>query len=380
VARMPDRVAPVLSVVAHLGRGVQRIATDAAIGRFRSLPRTIADLDAESLSKIMGRSVTSATAIGGDAGTSSRARLTLTGDGVPDSIFVKMAAETAVTRLVGEVGILGETETRFYSELSPELSGVPRSYGSAFDPLTGRFVLVLEDLAATGQCEFPDTLHPLNKDQAGLIVELLARLHGTFWGRLPGRIGDGPLGWLNAASADKFTSLTQPLLKTSLRRLADRPDVPVERGRFIAENYAAVARLIDEPPQTVMHGDAHPGNVYFRNGEAGLLDWQAVRRGHPCRDLSYTLVTSMTTADRQAHQRELLDTYRQALAAAGGPDLDRDEVWDRYRKGAAYAYVAALITAGMGGMQTEGIALEGLKRGVAALEDLDTVALLEKSL
>jgi len=55
-------------------------------------------------------------------------------------------------------------------------------------------------------------------------------------------------------------------------------------------------------------------------------------------------------------------------------------LWDRYRKGALYAYVAALITAGMGGMQTEGIAMEGLRRGVAALEDLDTVALLEKSL
>ena len=129
-----------------------------------------------------------------------------------------------------------------------------------------------------------------------------------------------------------------------------------------------------------MHGDAHPGNVYFRNGEAGLLDWQAVRRGHPGRELAYTLVTSMTTADRQAHQRELLDHYRQALADAGGPDLDRDELWDRYRMGALYAYVAPLITAGMGGMQAEGIAMEGLKRGVAALEDLDTVALLEKSL
>ena len=55
-------------------------------------------------------------------------------------------------------------------------------------------------------------------------------------------------------------------------------------------------------------------------------------------------------------------------------------MWDRYRTGALYAYVASLITAGMGGMQAEGIALEGLRRGVAALEDLDTVALLEKSL
>ena len=58
-----------------------------------------------------------------------------------------MPAETAATRLMGEIGILGETETRFYQELSPELTGVPKSYGSAFDPVTGRFVIVLEDLA-----------------------------------------------------------------------------------------------------------------------------------------------------------------------------------------------------------------------------------------
>ncbi len=43
-----------------------------------------------------------------------------------------------------------------------------------------------------------------------------------------------------------------------------------------------------------------------------------------------------------------------------------------------YAYVAALITAGMGGMQEEGIALMGLRRAVAALEDLDTVAVLRE--
>ena len=168
------------------------------------------------------------------------------------------------------------------------------------------------------------------------------------------------------------------LLKTSARRLAGQTDIRVETGRFIDENYGAVAQLIDTPPHPVMHGDAHPGNTYFRNGEAGLLDWQAVRRGHPGRE-AYTLVTSMTTADRQACERELLD-YRRALAAAGGPELDRDALWDRYRQGALYAYVAPLITAGMGGMQAEGIAMEGLRRGVAALDDLETVPLLQKSL
>ena len=366
-----NRIAPILGLASHLGRGVQRIATDAIVGRVRSLPRTIGDLDAEALSRIMGRTVTSVAVIGGDAGTSSRARLALTGDDVPNSVFVKMPAETVATRLMGEVGRLAETETRFYTELSPKLTGLPKSYGSVFDPLTGGFVLVLEDLAVD-RCDFPDTLHPLDKDRAGQIVALLARLHATFWNRVP--------GWLYTASGDSPSLIVGSMLKMSARRLAERTDIPVQNGRFIDENYRAVAQLIDTPPHTVMHGDAHPGNVYFRNGEAGLLDWQAVRRGHPGRELAYTLITCMTTADRQACERDLLDEYRRTLAAAGGPELNRDELWDRYRQGALYAYVAALITAGMGGMQQADIALEGLRRGVAALEDLDTVSLLQKSL
>ncbi|MGV0742152.1 phosphotransferase [Mycolicibacterium sp. XJ870] len=372
-------VTPALGLAAHLGHGVQRIATDAAVGRMRAMPRRIADLDAGYLSQLMGRRVRAVAVIDGDAGTSSRARLALTGDDVPESVFVKMPAETAATRLMGELGRLAHTEVRFYEQLAAGLPGVPRPYGSAFDPLTGRFVLVLEDLAVQS-CEFPDTLHPLDKDRAGLTVELLARVHAAFWGRLPQRSGTGPLGWLYSASGDHTSMLTGSLLKLSTRRLAENTDIPVGNGRFIDENYRAAAQLLDQPPHTVMHGDAHPGNLYFRGDQAGLLDWQAVRRGHPGRELAYTLITSMTTTDRQAAERDLLDEYRGALAAAGGPELDRDELWDRYRMGALYAYAAPVITAGMGGMQTEGIALEGARRGVAALDDLETVALLKKSL
>ena len=251
------------------------------------------------------------------------------------------------------------------------------AYGAAFDKWTGRYLLVLEDLPES--CVFPDTLHPLSTDQASLVVELLANLHGTFWDRMR-QSGRGPLSWLYTPSGDVTSLLTGSLMTTSMKRLAERTTIPVESGRFIAENYRAVAAVIDTPPHTVMHGDAHPGNMYFRDGEAGLLDWQAVRRGHPSRELAYTLITSLTPEDRRTAQRELLDVYRQALAAAGGPDLDREDLWLRYRQGALYAYVAALITAGMGGMQVEDIAMEGLRRGVAALDDLETVAALKGSL
>jgi Ser/Thr protein kinase RdoA (MazF antagonist) len=304
--------------------------------------------------------------------------LVLTGRNVPDSVFVKVAAKTAATRLMGELGRLGHTEVRFYRQLAPRVVGAPYAYGAAFDGWTGRYLVVLEDLPAES-CEFPDTLHPLSADQASLIIELLADLHATFWDRLP-HDGRGPLGWLYTPSGDVTSLLTGSLMHSSIKRLAERTTIPMEKGSFIADNYRAVAAVIDTEPHTVMHGDAHPGNMYFQGGKAGLLDWQAVRRGHPSRELAYTLITSLTPEDRQASQRDLLDDYRRALRAAGGPELDRDDLWLRFRQAALYAYVAPLITAGMGGMQVEDIATEGLRRGVAALDDLETVAALKSSL
>ena len=368
------QLVPALNLTAHLGRGVQRIAADAVVGAVRSLPRQVSDIDAAYLTKLMQTYVSSVEVVGGDAGTSSRALLKLGGTYVPETVFLKMAAETRATRLMGELGRLGRTEVQFYRDLAPHLDDVPRCYGSAFDSLTGRFVLILEDLATGGPCEFPDTLHPLTVDQGALIVELLARVHATLWGKA------GNYPWVYSASGDSTSLLTGSLANTSVKKLARRTDIPVENGRFIINNYRAAAALIDQAPGTIMHGDAHPGNVYFRNGKAGLLDWQAVRKGHPGRELSYTLITSMTTEDRRTHQRELLETYCRALFAAGGPNLDRNELWRRYRQGATYAYIATLITAGMGGMQNDTIAFEGLARSVAALDDLDTVEQLRGSM
>ena len=367
-----------LGLAAHLSRGAGRLATDAVVGGRFGLPRTVEEIDPAVLSRVMGTTVRSIRVLSRDAGTSSRGRLVLTGKDVPDSVFVKVAAQSAATRLMGELGRLGHTEVRFYRELAPQVIGVPYCYGAAFDAWTGRYLLVLEDLPAES-CEFPDTLHPLSADQASLIIELLAELHATFWGRLP-RDGHGPMGWLYTPSGDVTSLLTGSLMHTSIKRLAERTTIPVANGSFVADNYRAVAALIDAPPHTVMHGDAHPGNMYFHGGKAGLLDWQAVRRGHPSRELAYTLITSLTPEDRQANQRELLDDYRRTLVAAGGPELDRDDLWLRFRQSALYAYVAPLITAGMGGMQVENIAMEGLRRGVAALDDLETVAALKGAL
>ena len=136
---------------------------------------------------------------------------------------------------------------------------------------------------------------------------------------------------------------------------------------------------MDIGPHTVLHGDSHPGNPYIRDGQAGLLDWQVVRRGHPARDLAYAIILGTPAPDRHGAERELLETYRQALAGEGGPELDRDELWTRYRQAVIHPYLSALTTAGLGGLQDDGIALEGLRRAVTALDELETVAALRRA-
>src|SRR5205807_1534070 len=98
---MKDAVGQAFSMMglaAHLGRGVGRVTTDAVVGSRLGLPRTVDDVDASVLSRIMGRTIRSVRVLGSDAGTSSRARLVLTGKDVPESVFVKLAAQTAATR------------------------------------------------------------------------------------------------------------------------------------------------------------------------------------------------------------------------------------------------------------------------------------------
>src|SRR5205823_14347153 len=106
-------------------------------------------------------------------------RLALTGDDVPPSVFVKTASHSAGTRLFGGLASLGENEVRFYRDVRPRLEAeAPVAHAVAFDPATGRFLLVLEDLAARG-ARFADTLTPLTPEEAAAALETLARVHAA---------------------------------------------------------------------------------------------------------------------------------------------------------------------------------------------------------
>lgn len=336
-------------MIGHVAREIRRLAVDRV--RRGPLPRTLDGVGPALLSSLLGQRVTSVRRLDGTEGTTDRVRLALTGDGVPASVFVKTASHALGTRLFGGLASLGENEVRFYRDVRPGLRAeAPDALAVAFDGSTGRFLLVLEDLAARG-ARFGDTLTPLTADGAAAALDALRLVHGTT-----------PPAWAQRNSDDP----NLPLVTRALGPLSRKVDPALQRpeAAWVLRSYPAVARALDRGPLTLLHGDPHPGNLYVVDGRVGLLDWQVVRRGDRMRDVTYLLVLGLSPEDRAVHERDLLAHYTS------------DDVWDDYRRFVAYAYVATTFTSGLGGLQGESIADEGLRRAGRALDELETLSAL----
>jgi aminoglycoside phosphotransferase (APT) family kinase protein len=112
-------------------------------------------------------------------------------------------------------------------------------------------------------------------------------------------------------------------------------------------------RLNSAGPLTLLHQDVHQGNwLRDPDGRMGLYDWQAVAKGEWALDLCYAMSVNLSTQDRRAWERELLDRYLWRLGEEGvarPPTLD--EAWLRYRQQPFHVVIFTLLTIGAGRLQ-----------------------------
>jgi len=271
---------------------------------------------------------------------------------------------------------VSKTEALFYQELAVPLSksfNLPRCIYSAIDPATGHGLVVMEDLVVGG-CKFLSALTPYTADEASTSLEQLARLHAA-----------GPEG----------SSLYElPWLVRSLDRMAQNSLIPIDmiqdllngpRGDPLPAYVLDAARLhrslgslaerFRKEPSSLVHGDAHAGNLYkLPDGKGiGLIDWQLIQRGYWALDVAYHLGAALTPEDRRANERELLAHYLDRRAAFGGPKIDGDVAWDHYRMAMLYGYYLWAVTRRVDPV----IILEFVRRLGAAVADLESFKLAE---
>lgn len=322
-------------------------------------------------------SVTSLEILSQQIGTTTRIRLAVQHNSpqLPERWFVKLPSKNWRARLITALPRLLQTEVRFYQQLAAKVP-VPLPFCLAAESSFGHgTVLVLEDITERGG-KVGAAGDRLESGAVFQAVEQLAAMHGRFW-QDRGLSREHP--WL-ADSIRRVEDLLGTILAAPLMRrgLAKAATVIPEQLHAAAMNYAANRKramaFLGDAPWTLTHHDCHPGNIFFsQDGELGLLDWQLVRLGDGIGDLSYLLCCTLAPEERSRLEPELLSHYAACLKKAGIM-LDEGELLLRYRAHCCYCLEAMVVTLAIGGMMPLEENLELIRRGAAAVQQLDSYA------
>jgi len=361
-----------------------------ALVRLDGIPRSAGDLDAAWLTRALGATapgtvVTCVESLGADSGTTTRERLRITvegggrGSSTRENLFVKRTPVHPVSRVFTTLLDLGRSEVDFYRLLGSGVPvRIPHVYWARRSARGGRFLMLMEDLGASG-CQLPTASGGLDQRRARGVVAALARLHAAFWEsprfesdlawlrsyeNRPGRVFEW---WLSARSDGPALAKFGALVPAAVRAQTHR----IHAGRPLLEAHWARA------PRTLIHGDPHAGNLFFDGDEVGLFDWQVVQVGPGLRDVSYFLVSSLDTEFRRTHERELLEHYLAVLAECGVSGLQMTDAWDQYRLFALYVWIAVAVAAAAATLQSREIVARAVARAGHALQDLAAFEALE---
>jgi hypothetical protein len=355
-------------------------------------PSSAAEVTADWLTAHVAESASAAVAqrvssLDGTTGTTDRRRLAVTWNeagraaGLPENLFVKSTSLSAKNRtMVAALG-MAVNEARFYNQAATELVGVAPHAWYASAGVGARFLIVLDDIVAAGGRPYAladvcDLAH------AEGLIDAFAALHARFW-ESPRLVDD--LSWVRTWSTRTGYGVLKRLYshgrRGALRR--DRPEVtPAVREVAAALDRHArdYYREFESGPLTLLHGDSHLGNTFaWPDGRSGLLDWQVVWRGPGLREVSYWMTTGLEPELRAVHERELIAHYLDGLRAGGVDETPSfDAAFQRYRLFTAEAWDATAMTINWPGLQAQENADAAFRRACAAVDDLETAALMNR--
>lgn len=311
--------------------------------------------------------------------TNAHATLRVTYDsanGAPATMFCKLLPSDPQRRdAIIRTG-MGPREVRFYEQLAPSLPmRLPQSF-VARERTDGAFVLLLEDLEASG-CTISDGPTGAPLDAAAAALEDLAALHLRF---VDANVRAQQVPWIPATSStsDYGSVMLQYGLDNHRDRLSDEF---AEMAELCIARPSELQEMWHRGPQTVIHGDPHIGNLFFDDGRVGFLDWGIINVNTPLRDVSYFLTMSLTVEDRRRAERDLLTHWLEIWNAGGGTPISWDDAWLAHRVHAAYTVLAScqVVTFPADATpQRQVFAAAFLDRAQSAVADLEARAAIEE--
>ncbi len=286
----------------------------------------------------------------GTGQTGCNARFSLEWDnpeGRPRTVMGKFPSLDATARATGFGGTAYVAEYNFYSRIAPTVDvRAPQCYHAALDVEAQAFCLIMEDLSGSEQ---GDQFVGLNLDEAELAIDQAVLLHAPRW-------GDPTLSEVavNPSTPEEraghLSMIYGFLLPAFIDRLGARlsPEIlqVIQDATPLIERWA----LGSGTPLTVAHYDFRPDNFLFaREPDAPplvIVDWQTANEGLGMVDVAYMIAGSFTPERRREVERQLVESYRQKMNAAG-IDYDADTCWRDYRFGSVWGLVITVLATSM---------------------------------
>jgi hypothetical protein len=214
-------------------------------------------------------------------------------------------------------------EVAFYQQAAPlHFPSVPRLYYGAADDVTGRVILVLEDLHSARP---GDALQGCSTSDAGLVIEQLAHFHARWWNHPQ----LDTFSWLPLWGGDtriaqkRYIQCVDPFLQRFGSRVPKKVRGTIDA---LATSYGAIRDRLKLSPTTMIHADLHLDNVLFsplsQVPGVTMIDWQSVARGRCVIDLALFLFGSLETTARRAVEEEFFRRYHELLLAGGVTGYD----------------------------------------------------------
>jgi hypothetical protein len=313
-------------------------------------------------------------------GTTTRIRLKVNHnetEHISQRWFVKIPSLAWRTKVITALPRLLNTEIRFYEEIAKSIpinKPVFLAGGSQF----GRgSTLVLADITESGGTPgYPgDTLTVI---QAHKVIEQIVKVQAHFWNKAHTHSDYQWLAGSTRCLEDHLgTALAVPLMKRGLHLAGSLVPKHLHAPAIrYASRRRQVMRFLSGGPQTIVHHDCHPGNIFWDNSCPGLLDWQLIRIGEGVSDIAYFLSTALSPELQRLHGKDLLGYYFQSLVNNGVAGIDKATIQQRFRAHLVYPFEAMILTLALGGMMDLHDNHKLIQRTAQAIEDFDTFAAL----
>ena len=242
-----------------------------------------------------------------------------------------------------ELSDFADREVVFYKHLgsNPGIS-IPQCLYAEIDEQSGDYLVLMEDMS---KCRVGDLSGKL--EDVEIAIKHLAKFHANWWNC--DQLKKMPWGTLFSSAPEK----NEGLFKTFIDSLLHVKEI---YGNKIPDTFWLVANLLQTvevsiftgDSLTLVHGDYHPGNIFFQSNNEGrfaVFDWEAVHNGCAGEDLARIITLGLTQEQRELYQDSLVNLYHKTLLENVAIDYSLEECWDSIQRGLLYSVLGNTISA-----------------------------------